>query len=46
MDSSSSSRSLRKRAASASDGILKPVRGDTLKVPTDGPSIRQLRLNC
>ena len=40
------SRSLRNRAASASEGIRKPVRGETVKLSTAGPSIRQERLNC
>ena len=43
---SSASTSARKSAASASEGIRKPVRGETVKLSTAGPSIRQERLNC
>lgn len=40
------STSARNRAASASEGMRKPVRGETVKASTAGPSMRQERLNC
>ena len=43
---SSSSSSRRNKEASPSEGIKNPVRGETVKASTAGPSIRQLRLNC